>query len=110
MDSNSTVGTVPHPVTEGVGVLDAVDEDFMNVYDVPFIIVNRVDGRLVAEVELSDNDLVNMDRIQEAVEVGRREGEHVFASKNGDISYPTLAGLSHGWLEIIFTPDTDGGL
>ncbi|HSU47472.1 MAG TPA: hypothetical protein VLJ40_11205 [Arthrobacter sp.] len=111
MDTGSTVGTVPTPATEGGGALDAEDfEDFEDIYTVPFITVNRVDGRFLAQVVASDNDLVTLDRIQEAIEVGRRYGQHVYARKHGDIMYPTLAGTDFGVIDLIFTPDTDGGL
>jgi hypothetical protein len=87
-----------------------MEDDFENVYDVPFIVINRVDGKYLAEVEFSDNDLVNFARVEEALEVGRLYGQHAYARKHGDIGYPELAGLFHGVVTIAFTPDTDGGL
>jgi hypothetical protein len=109
MDSSSTAAVVTATATEGTDVLD-VEDDFVNIYDVPFIVVNRVDGKYLAEVEVSEDDLVTQARIQEALEVGRRYGQHAYARKHGDIGYPELAGLFHGVITIAFTPDTDGSL
>jgi hypothetical protein len=100
------VGIIPTPATDVVEDF----EDFESIYDVPFITVNRIDGRFRAQVVVSENELVTLDRIQEAIDVGRQHGQHAYARKHGDIMYPTLAGLDYGVIDIIFTPDTDGGL
>lgn len=109
MDSSSTAAVITATASEGTDVLD-VEDDFVNVYDVPFIVINKVDGKYIAEVETSDDDLVTQARIEEALAVARTYGQHSYARKHGDIGYPELAGLFHGVITIAFTPDTDGGL
>jgi hypothetical protein len=110
MDTSSTVEDSPATATEGAVAFDVVEDDFMSIYDVPFITVNRVDGKFFAEVVASDNESVTLSRVQEALEVGRRYGQHVYARKHGDIVYPELAGVDNGVILIAFTPDADGSL
>jgi hypothetical protein len=111
VDSSSTVEVGPATASGGEEALDAVAEDFENLYDVPFIMVNRIEGKIEAEVEASDDEAITLARIHEAQEVVRRKhGQHLFASKVGDREYPELQGIYHGVITLHFTPDTDGGL
>lgn len=106
METSSLTGPGPAAATGDTDVPIVVDEAFENIYDVPFIVVNKVGGKIIAEVTVSESQLVTRDRIQEAQEVARRHGWHVFASKHGDIEYEDLPGV----ILMHFTPDLDGGL
>lgn len=81
-------------------VLTVVDE-FENIYDVPFITVNRIGfGCYVAEVVLSGDDETDLDRIQTALDVATVQGVHAYARVHGEFD-TTL---------IYFTPDLMGAL
>lgn len=108
MAPGSQTGSAP----VAAGDTDVLVEEFENLYDVPFIAVNMIDGRIVAEVERGHNDTVTLARVQEAKEVARRNGQHLFARTLGDREYPELAGVDYGVITLYFTPDTitGGGL
>jgi hypothetical protein len=110
MEASRQTGLVPAAVTGDTDVLIAVDEEFFNVYDVPFIIVNMIDGQCVAEVEASFRPLSTESRVQEAKEVARRLGQRLVSMSVGDREYPELEGIASGVITLYFTPDLDGGL
>lgn len=92
-----------HPATGPVALAEGAEEDFENIYDVPFVTVNRIDGRYVAEVILSGNEGVDQVRIQAALDVGFAYGVHAYARIHSDITYyedDTKSILIH------FTPDS----
>lgn len=62
------------------------EEDFENVYDVPWVTVNRIDGLYEAEVIFSGDEGVDQARLQEALDVGATYGVYPFAMKPND--YP----------------------
>lgn len=76
-------------------VAQEVNEDFENVLDVPFVTVNRINGRYFAEVIASEDDTVTKARIQQALDVGHTKGVHAFAGKHG----------TYNNILIYFTPD-----
>jgi hypothetical protein len=84
MDTGSPAGTYPAAATEDTGVLTVVETDFEAIYDVPFITVNKVGGKFLAEVFCSDDERVNEARIQEALDVGHMHGVHAFARVWGE--------------------------
>lgn len=104
METSSQTGAAPAAATWDAGVLDVV-ETFDNLYDVPFIVVNRINGLIVAEVECSDSELTTESRIQEATEVARRHGQRLFARVESDIDYPELEGIDFGSVTLHFSPD-----
>lgn len=59
------------------------DEDFENIFDAPYITVNRISGRYQAEVILSGNDILDQDRIQTALDVGAVHGVRAYANVQG---------------------------
>lgn len=111
METSRQTGSAPVAAAAGdTGVLDVVDEVFENIYDVPFIVVNKIDGLIEAEVEASASEMVTTDRIQEAQEVARRHGQRLWAQTVADIEYPELEGIYFGTITLYFKPDTDGDL
>ncbi|MGZ4659647.1 MAG: hypothetical protein ACXVYB_00040 [Arthrobacter sp.] len=111
METGSQSGAAPVAATGDIDVLDVVeDEGFERIYDVPFITVNIIDGKMVGEVECSVSQLETLSRIQEAEDAARQKGWHLFGRKHGDREYPELTGITHGWIQLYFTPDLDGGL
>jgi hypothetical protein len=90
------------PAIDGsvVSVAQGVDEDFENVYDVPFVTVNRVDGQYIAEVVTSEHedDVVTEARIQQALDWGHRNGLRSDEWGPGDLYNVML---------IFFTPDVE---
>jgi hypothetical protein len=64
-------------------VLTVEDEDFKNIFDAPFITVNRIEGQYIAEVMLSGTVEVDLDRIATALGVGRSEGVRFLSGKLG---------------------------
>ena len=89
MEAGSQVGV--HPTA--VEYEPAVE----NVYDAPYITVNRVDGDLVAEVAVHpfDED-ETMARIKTAIDVAASEGWKFHAAHGAE--------FSPGWMRIFFSP------
>lgn len=108
METSRLSGSAPDAATGDSDVLTVVDEEFRNLYDVPFITVNMIDGWIVAEVQCSENELATQSRIQEAKEVARQYGQRLFARHVSDIAYPELEGVDFGSITLQFMPD--GGL
>lgn len=100
METDSPTGDSPAAIS--TSVIDLVEEDFENVYDVPFITVNRIDGQYVAEVMLSGNERTDEVRIQTALDVGFGLGHHSYARVHSDREYE---GADDSVL-IYFTPDS----
>lgn len=92
------------PLTQDVATLAIMedDEEYENVYDVPFVTVNRIKatGQLEGEVLLSRVPEIDLDRVRTALSVGR---EH------GCTSYSRIFGDYDNVL-IEFTDDPDKGL
>jgi alkanesulfonate monooxygenase SsuD/methylene tetrahydromethanopterin reductase-like flavin-dependent oxidoreductase (luciferase family) len=82
--------------TEDTAVLTLVEDEFESIFDVPFITVNKVDGQFQAEVILSGDPETDLERIQEALDVGTVYGVHAYARVHSE--------FGHGVL-IYFTPD-----
>ena len=55
------------------------DPDFRNIYDVPFVTVNRVGAEYEAEVVFSGDAQIDMDRLQTAFSVARERGFRPYA-------------------------------
>ena len=85
---------------ERTGILTAVDEEFVNLYDVPFVTVNKVDGLVLAEVLLSGSREIDRDRVETALSVGREHGVTAYARVFGD----------YGNVLIYFADDPDKGV
>jgi hypothetical protein len=66
------------PLTEDIGVLTAVADDydgvFKNIYDVPYVTVNRVEDEIHAEVHLTGYAEIDHDRLMTAHSVAREKG------------------------------------
>lgn len=66
-------------------LLTVVDEDFENIYDVPFVTVNRIDDEIHAEIILSGIDEVDEDRLNTAQSVAREHGFRSYARVFADL-------------------------
>lgn len=82
--------------TEDTAVL-TVEDDFESIYDVPFVTVNRVNGKILAEVILSDDRETDLERIQTALDIGILHRVHAYARVHGE----------YGNILIHFTDDTE---
>jgi hypothetical protein len=73
------------PLSEAAAsaALTVEDEQFENIFDAPFITVNKVEGQYIAEVMLSGTLGVDLDRIATALDVGRSEGVRFLSGKLG---------------------------
>lgn len=100
MEAGSRAASHPAAASEDTGVLTIVEDDFVSVYDVPFITMNKVGGQYQAEVIMSLDDSTSEARIQEALDVGHVHGVHAYARILGEYNN----------VLIFFTPDTDGGV
>jgi hypothetical protein len=104
METGSTAGIAAATAPGGdTGVITIEDEQFENVLDEPFITVNWVDGKLMAEVVKSRDRDITWSRIQRALDVGHELGQHAWARKEGD-----YADMGYDVVTIHFMPD--GGL
>lgn len=103
METGRTAGIAAATAPGDTGVLTIVDdEQFENVLDEPFITVNLIDGRLVAEVVKSPDKDITWSRIQRALDVGHDHGQHAWARKHGD-----YADEGYDVVTIHFMPDGD---
>lgn len=102
MESGSPAGVAAVTAPGDTGVLIIEDEQFENVLDEPFITVNWIDGKLVAEVVKSPDRDITWSRIQRALDVGHDLGQHSWARKNGD-----FADMGYDVVTIHFMPDGD---
>lgn len=84
MDTGSPADTYSAAATEDTGVLTVVETDFETIYDVPFITVNKVGGKFLAEVFGSEDERITEARIQEALDVGHMHGVHAYARVWGE--------------------------
>ncbi|HEX9225553.1 MAG TPA: hypothetical protein VF885_02715 [Arthrobacter sp.] len=100
METGSTAG--PAAAAGDAGVLTIVDEQFENVLDEPFIIVNWEDGKLLAEIVKSPDKDITWLRIQRAMDVAHGLGQHLWASKDGD-----YADVGYDVVTLHFMPDGD---
>ena len=78
------------PLDQGIDVLTVSDDDhydgvFKNLYDCPFVLVNRVGDEIHAEVLKSYIDGVTDDRIMTAQSVAGKLGFRIYARKFGDL-------------------------
>lgn len=73
------------PLTEDTDILTAVDDDFENIYDVPFVTVNRVGVELEAEVHLSGVKEIDEDRLGTAMAIAVERGFRSYARFFGDL-------------------------
>ncbi len=97
MDKGSTAGAFTPAAAPKTFASAGTDEDFECVFDVPYITVNRIEGRYLAEVVLSDDETTSLDRIETALAVGREHGVHAYARIHGD----------YGTVLIHFTDDLE---
>ena len=79
------VPSVPQPLIEDTDILTAVDDDFENIYDVPFVTVNRVGVELEAEVHLSGMKEIDEDRLGAAMSIAVERGFRSYARVFGDL-------------------------
>lgn len=101
MDTGSNAGTAPAAASGNSDVLTVVEEEFENIYDAPYIIVNRIDGDIVALVEGDPEDgAATQARIDTAVEKGEAAGGRFYAAEYGDVG--------PNFITIFFAPATDG--
>lgn len=84
---------------------EVTGEDFENVYDVPFITVNRIDGLYEAEVIFSGDEAVDQARLQTALDVGASYGVYVHAVRPSDYPDDDVESVT-----IHFTADPIGSL
>lgn len=80
-------------MTEGITAL-AVEDDYENIYDVPFIRVDRMDGEFIAEVVFSGIAEIDLDRLMTAQSVCRERGYRAYArffsDQGADDGYNTV--------------------
>jgi hypothetical protein len=72
---------------EAMGAIEAVtieSESFENVFDRPFMTMNKIDGVYVAEVVLSGEPTTDLGRIQTVLDVGKIHGVEPWARVHGD--------------------------
>jgi hypothetical protein len=103
METGSTGGVLPLPATGDAIVLD-VEDDFESVYDVPFITVNKIGSKYLAEVVLSGDVETDLARVQTALDVGATRGVHAYARVYSDLVYEGTADS----ILIHFTADHGG--
>ena len=86
----------------GTDVLTVIEEEgeFESLHDVPFITVNRIDGKIIAEVFKDWDPVVTEARIKAAQDVGYAHGHHLWAAVHGDYSH-----LGYGVVTLHFMPD-----
>jgi hypothetical protein len=102
METGSTAEIAAAPAPGDTDVLDIEDGQFENVLDEPFITVNLIDGKLVAEVVKSPDQDITWSRIQRALDVGHSLRQHPWARKHGD-----YADMGYDVVTIHFMPDGD---
>ena len=102
MDTGSTARVLPASVPGDTTVLN-VEEEFKNLLDEPYITVNVVEGRMVAEIVKSPDPDLTWARIQMALDVGHQHGQHAWARVHGD-----HADEGYHVVTIHFMPDVDG--
>ena len=99
MDSGVPSGD-SRPLTEDTDILTVVEEEFVCLYDVPFVTVNRFGGEIQAEVLLSGVDEIDEGRISSA---------HAAAAEHGYRAYARVFG-EWGQVLIYFTDEPSKGL
>lgn len=98
METGSTVTPAGGPGDTGVLIVE--DEQFESILDVPFVTVNMIDGKLVAEIVKSADPALTLERIQAALNVGYARGQHSWARVEGDYE-------DYDVVTIHFMPDGD---
>lgn len=77
------------PLSEDTGILTVIDEYdgvFQNLYDVPFVLVNRVGDEIHAEIVVTNvDDEIDQDRMMTAHSVAAKLGFRSFARVFGDL-------------------------
>ena len=102
MEASSMAGmTAAAPGGTGVLAIEE-EEQFENLHDVPFITVNRINGKIIAEVVKDWDPAVTEARIRAAQDVGYEHGHHLWAAVHGDYSH-----LGYGVVTLHFMPDGD---
>lgn len=95
MDTGSKAGLAPATAAGDDDVLGDNEGSFECVYDAPHVVVNRIDGRLMAMVDVEPgNEVLTVLRIQAAVDVGWEQGELPYSMETG----------AEGFLLITFSP------
>ena len=102
MDSAESSGDNPLADTIILNVAD--DEVFENLYDVPFVTVNRVGDEIQAEVHLSGDWQTDHDRLSTAQSVAAELGFRAYARVFGDLYEDGNV------VSVLFTDDTAKGL
>ena len=97
------------PLSEDRDILTVVDvvdddDDFENLYDVPFVTVNRVGNEIEAEIVLSGVVEIDYDRLDTAQAVAAEKGFRAYARVFGDLYEDCNV------VTILFTDDPAKGL
>jgi len=93
------------PLSEDRDILTVVDDEvFENLYDVPFVTVNRVGDEIEAEVVLSGVKEIDQDRLATAQSVAGEKGFRAYARIFGDLYEDSNV------VTILFTDDPAKGL
>jgi hypothetical protein len=79
-DPSHEVGESP---SSGPASVDAVDEKFKTILDIPFVTVVRINGQYIAEVILSGVPDMDQELIQIALSKGREHGVREWFRKPG---------------------------